>query len=342
MTIRLGLFDNLQIDPVALSGENDPGARYTWRLDDLALADELGFAVAFTAERHFMPNYQAPAPNVFVAAATQRTTRIRLGVLAYTLPLHQPFRLAEEIAVLDHLSGGRLEVGIGLGHRPEELAAIGVDPAERIPIFQERLALLRALWTGGQIGIESPHNILRDLAIHPLPLQEPHPPLWYAGSDPTAAAWAASQGMNLAVGFAPASRLKPTTDAFHANGQENAGHVALLRHAYVAESDERAMTEIEDDLMRLHEIQQSHGEGSRADRRTAARDHAVALVKDELAVAGGPDTVAGLVRSIQQTLRIDCFLANPYLAGVERERVRRTLRLFADEVAPRLEAPTES
>jgi alkanesulfonate monooxygenase SsuD/methylene tetrahydromethanopterin reductase-like flavin-dependent oxidoreductase (luciferase family) len=340
VTIRLGLFDNLQVDPLDPA---DTATVYARRLADLALADELGFEVAFTAERHFMPNYRAPAPSAWVAAASQRTRRLRLGVLAYTLPLHAPFRLAEEVAVLDHLSGGRLEVGLGLGHRPEELAAIGLDPGQRIPVFQERLALLRALWSGGQVGYESAHSVLREVAIHPLPRQEPHPPLWYAGTDPGAAAWAAAQGMDLAVGFAPIARLAPTARA-HAAARpaERGGRIALLRHAYVAESDAAARAEMTEDLMRLEEWRSPSppGEGSRADRRENARAHAAALVRDELAFAGGPETVAADLLAARDALGIGLFLAHPYLAGLGDERVHRTLRLLATEVRPRLEAAT--
>ena len=129
MPIRLGLFDIMQVDP---TDPADTAEVYRRRLDHLALADELGFAVAFTAERHFMAEYRCPAPCAWLGAASQRTRRIRLGVLAYTLPLHPPVALAEEVAVLDQLTGGRLEIGLGLGHRPEELVAVGVDPARRV------------------------------------------------------------------------------------------------------------------------------------------------------------------------------------------------------------------
>src|SRR5690606_37952044 len=108
---------------------------YAQRLDDLAAADELGFDVAFSAERHFLPHHVIPSATTWVAAATQRTSRMRLGMLGYTLPIRQPVQLAEEVAMADQLSGGRLEVGFGLGHRVEELVALGVDPENRVRIF---------------------------------------------------------------------------------------------------------------------------------------------------------------------------------------------------------------
>lgn len=345
--MRLGLFDIHQVDP---TDPDDDAAVYRRRLEHLALADELGFAVGFTAERHFIAGYRCPAASVWLAAATQRTSRMRLGVLAYTLPLHPPASLAEEIAVLDQLSGGRLEVGFGLGHRPVELVAIGVDPAQRIPIFQERLAILRALWSGGQVTLESPHSTVKEIAIRPLPLQQPHPPLWYAGTDAAAVVWMASQGLNLAVGFAPVERLKPATASYVAARREllkpdpdgealPGGEIALMRHVYLAESDERAMAEVTDDLIRLHELRDHHGAaepGSRPDRREAARQSAADLVRDEIMFVGSPETVAAGIRAAQSALNLTYFLANPYATGVDDARITRCLRLLATEVAPNL------
>lgn len=343
MTIELGLFDIQQLDP---TDPDSHEAVYRRRLDDLALADELGLSVAFTAERHYLPNYRCPAASVWLAAASQRTSRIRLGVLAYTLPLRQPVQLAEEIAVLDCLSGGRLEVGFGLGHRVEELVALGVDPAKRVPIFQERLALIEALWSGAAVSYESEHNTLRNVAIHPLPQQDPYPPLWFAGSDQAAANWAGLHGMSLAIGFKPTTDLLPAASAFkrgRAKRDESPpevrmpgeGRIALMRHTYLAESDDLALKEISDDLYRLDSLGKTEP-GDRADRLAAARLEAQQLVKNEIFIAGGPETVANEIAKARAYLGIDLFLANVYAAGIDDDRIERALRLLAGEVAERL------
>jgi alkanesulfonate monooxygenase SsuD/methylene tetrahydromethanopterin reductase-like flavin-dependent oxidoreductase (luciferase family) len=350
MSITLGLFDIMQIDP---TGPADHAEVYRRRLDDLAYADEIGLDCAFTAERHFMAHYRASAPTAWLGAASQRTRRIRLGVLAYTLPLHSPVRLAEEVAVLDHLSGGRLEVGLGLGHRQEELVAIGIDPTKRIPIFQERLAIMQALWSGGQVTVESEHDTVREVAINPTPLQEPHPPLWYAGGAPGAASWAGSYGMSLAVGFAPLRDLVAATAAFKAGclarnevpddaPLPGEGRIALMRHLYLAESDERTRAEMTDDLLRLHDLHQSAGEGARADRRAAAAEEADRLIRDEVYLAGGPETVARRIALAHRGIGAGLFLGNPYAAGIDDERVKRTMRLLATDVRRALETAEET
>lgn len=350
-TLQIGLFDIHQVDPRQPVGSRVTGEVFAQRLDDLALADSLGYAIAFTAERHFMPGYRCPSPGAWLGAASQRTQSMRLGVMAYTLPIHAPVQLAEEIAVLDHLCGGRLEVGFGLGHRPEELLALAVDPALRVPIYQEWLGLVRRLWAGELVTHRSPHVTLRQVAIHPLPAQQPHPPLWHAGTEPVAARWIGGQDLGLAVGFAPTPRLLPAVEAFRAGQRERAesarsdaplyrpcGSLALMRHVYVAETEARAQSEITDDLLYLEEVRAggSLGEGSRSERREHAAELAVALVRDELMIAGGPETVAALLIQAREALGIDLFLANVYASGVETARVHRTLRLLAGEVRERL------
>jgi alkanesulfonate monooxygenase SsuD/methylene tetrahydromethanopterin reductase-like flavin-dependent oxidoreductase (luciferase family) len=336
MPFDLGLFDVMQADPLRTLSLREV---YQARLDDLELADQLGFSVAFCAERHFTPLCQCPAPGAWLGAASQRTERIRLGVLAYTLPIHEPVLLAEEIAVLDQLTGGRLEVGLGLGHRPEELVVLGVDPGQRIDIFQERLSILEGLWSGGAVSIESSHHLLRDAAIHPLPIQSPHPPLWYAGTDPGAVNWAASRGMSVAVGFRPARDLAQAA-AFHAGRADfqaesgpdaPGGRFALMRHAYVADSDEPAFAEMTDDLYRLG-ARGGVDEGSRAVRKEQAAQAAKRVVAEEVYLAGGPETVATSIQEARASLGIDLFLADVYGAGMDAERIRQTMRNLAGPV----------
>lgn len=335
MTVELGLFDIHQVDPT----DNDAIASgFERRLRLLALADQVGLRYAFTAERHFLPNYRAPAATAWVAAASQRTSAIRLGVMAYTLPLHLPAALAEDVAILDHLTNGRLEVGFGLGHRPEELIAIGIDPAEREQIFQERLAVMSALWEGKAVSLERPNTVVRNVAIHPLPLQQPYPPIWFAGSDPQAARWAGLRGMSLAIGFKPTPELQPAVEAFRAGQAKaegalpGAGRVALMRHVSIAPTDIEAVEAMAEDLDRLQQL--GSGEPGDIDQ---ARQTAMHMIMDESFTAGSPETVAESIQLAKQLLGIDVFLANIHAAGVSDARLEQMVRLLAEEVAPRLQ-----
>ncbi|MGC4106572.1 MAG: LLM class flavin-dependent oxidoreductase [Thermomicrobiales bacterium] len=344
--LSLGLFDIMQVDP---GQENAIADLYVRRLDTLAYADTLGYTVAFTAERHFLPNYACPSATAWIAAASQRTSRMRLGVMGYTLPIRNPIDLAEQVAVLDLLSRGRLEVGMGLGHRVEELVALGVDPAERITLFQERLAIMQALWSGGTIQFERGAVVARDIAIAPLPEQAPHPPLWFAGTEPAGAHFMGARGLGLAVGFKPTQALIPavaafiagraarTPEAVEAEPIRPAGTIALMRPVYLSDSDEHAFDEIADDLLLLDEqLGNGGGEGSRADRKADARARAEGLLRDEVMFAGGVERVASAILQTRSALRFDLLLANVHAAGVSDERVERSVRLLAEEVRPRL------
>lgn len=346
MTIEYGLFDNLQIDP---SDPRPAGEVLEQRLDDIAYAESIGMWGYFTAERHFWSAYRSVAPSAWIAAASQRTKSIRLGVMAYTLALHAPAQLAEEIALLDVVSGGRFELGVGLGHRPIELEQVGVDPATRIPRFQETIVILQGLLSGGAATITSDFHTLKDVSLGVLPVQQPYPPIWYAGTDLNAAAWAGASGHNLAVGFAPIKTLLPVTTTYRATRAEvakqpetahlaNGGSVALMRHLYIGDSDESARSEMIEDLYRLNGLDPKIKEGSRANRREDAAAEVDRLREQEIFIAGGPETVAHTLQFAHHAIGYDCFLANVYGAGIDQERVRRSMRLLVTDVAPRLES----
>ncbi len=340
--MELGLFDIHQVDP---TDQRSHGEVYRQRLSDIKLAEELDYAYYFTSELHFTPNFRNPAASVWLAAVSQATSKIRIGAMAYTLPVASPTGLAEEITMLDWLSDGRIEVGLGLGHRIEELEGLGVDPAERVPIFQERAAVLQALWTGGQVTVNSDTTTIRGVSMFPTPKQDPSPPLWFAGSDPDAATWVGSIGFSLALGFKKSAELLPAAKAFRqaVNARAAAeparvlpreGRLALMRQLYLSETDESAIEEMSNDLYALYQ----HNAGS--DRPLPPRDEArrviESMIQDEIFIAGSPESVANQLRSLREALGFDVFLANVYANGISQDRVERSIRLLSTEVAPRL------
>ncbi len=350
LPVKLGLFDIMQIDP--LRGDSLPDM-FRLRLDDLALADQLGYDVAFVAERHFLAQFAAASATAWLGAASQRAKRMRLGVMAYTLPIKDPVELAEQIGILDTLTEGRLEIGFGMGHRVEELVALGVDPNTRIARFQERLALLRALMTGGSVTYERNGFTLRGVAVSPVPQQDPSPPLWYAGTDAMASQWMAANGLGLAVGFKPTSVLAPavanyreglaqrTPEVIVTEPERPLGRVALMRSIIVGESDERVRAEVIDDLLRLGElVDGSQSEATRGERRAGASERFDEMVRDEVMIAGGVETVATAIRQCRQVLSFDLFLGSPYAMGASHERIETTLRLLAGPVREALDATT--
>src|SRR5712675_2818108 len=171
--VSFGVFDWIDRGTQTLS------RLYEDRLQLVAAADEAGFFCYHLSEHHATPLGMAPSPALFLTAATQRTRRIRLGPLVYLLPLYDPLRLIEEVAMLDQLSGGRLELGVGRGVSPYELRNFGVDPENSRAMFDEALAVLLAGLTQERLSFAGAHYQYRDVPIELHPLQQPYPPLWY-------------------------------------------------------------------------------------------------------------------------------------------------------------------
>src|SRR5712692_10006081 len=143
--MKFGLFDWLD------DTGRDVGETYEQRLRMLELADRLGYYCYHVAEHHATPLSMLPSPNLFLAAASQRTSRIRLGVLAYLLPFYQPLRLLEEIAMMDQLSKGRLEVGLSRGPSPYEMATYGLRMEESRAVFNEAMEIVLGGLATGQV-----------------------------------------------------------------------------------------------------------------------------------------------------------------------------------------------
>lgn len=336
--IEFGIFDILQVDPTRPTAET-----LQERLSHHREADQLGLDYIFVAERHFMRHYRATSPGLLLSNLAATTTNARLGVLAYTIVLHHPILLAEEISTLDHLSNGRLEVGIGLGHRPVEIEGLGYPAEHRQAIFLEDLSILVRAWSGEQFDFDGALYHLKDVQVDP-PLQEPHPPMWYAGGDPQITAWAARNGLSLAVGFRPDPDLVESVEAYRSETAPEAAprqRIALMRSIYLAESDEQAREEVISDLMAINEeLAATAGDVLEAPQPAPTRAYAERQYADQKAkqivISGSPESVANEIAQSMSTLHANTFLASVHLMGVEDERVRRALRLFAMEVAPRV------
>ena len=178
--MKFGLFYQL---PCA--DDQSPAQRYRDTLDQIQLGDELGFDSAWFAELHFNPRFSiTPSPLMLAAAAAERTRRIRLGVAVNLLPLHDPIRLAEDIATLDILSGGRAEFGIGRGAMPTHFESFHVPIEESRQRFMEALEFIIQAWTHEQMSFEGQFFTATDLRLTPRPLQSPHPPVRIASNSP--------------------------------------------------------------------------------------------------------------------------------------------------------------
>lgn len=198
MAVLIDLFYEFSMPPGLA---RDESTVYAEAIAEIELADRLGFHGVWLVEHHLMKGYShLSKPDLVLAALTRSTGRLRLGLGVIPLPLHHPLHVAERIATLDLLSGGRLEVGIGRGFSPQEYAAFGADMADGRGRLEESLAILRACAGGGPVSHAGPRFPLREVEIVPRPLQHPHPPLWIAAVSPQTFDWAAAEGLGVLAG----------------------------------------------------------------------------------------------------------------------------------------------
>jgi alkanesulfonate monooxygenase SsuD/methylene tetrahydromethanopterin reductase-like flavin-dependent oxidoreductase (luciferase family) len=196
--VRFDLFYEAAVPPRLGLSE---AQAYAETLGQIELADRLGYGCAWLVEHHFLRGYShASKPELLLAAAAARTGRIRLGHAIIPLPLHHPVHVAERIATLDILSGGRLEVGIGRGFSPREYAAFGADMAASRELVEESLDILLRSFARKPVTHHGRRYRLDALDILPHVVQEPHPPLWTAAVSPETFDWAAARGLGVLAG----------------------------------------------------------------------------------------------------------------------------------------------
>lgn len=179
----------------------DETTAYRETLAQIALGDRLGFDCAWLVEHHLLAEYShCSKPDLVLAAVSQITQRIRLGLAIVPLPLHHPVHVAERAATLDVLSNGRLELGIGRGFAPAEYDLFDVPMSESRLRTQEALAMLRACFGAAPPPADARYWRMPQAALHPRIVQTPHPPLWTAAVSADTFSWAAAEGLGVLVG----------------------------------------------------------------------------------------------------------------------------------------------
>lgn len=165
------------------------GELYEASVAQVAWADRLGFQTVYLAEHHGADDGYCPAPMIQAAAMMGVSSHIRVHFSALLVPLHDPIRLAEDLAVLDLISGGRVEVTVGLGYRPHEYAMFGVEKKQRVAVLEDALGVLQKAWTGEPFDYRG-----QEVVVRPRPHQRPRPPLYIGGSAEPSALRAARFG----------------------------------------------------------------------------------------------------------------------------------------------------
>ena len=235
-SLQFGVFDHLD------RGERSISELYDQRLQIVEQYDRAGFYAYHLAEHHSTPLGMAPSPSVFLAAVAQRTKALRFGPLVYLLPLYHPLRLAEEIAMLDQMSHGRLEVGVGSGRSPIELMLYGRDIAELQAVFDEVFAVLQIALTQDRINFAGKHFKFSDVPVELRPLQQPHPTFWYGIGSPESAQRFGERGFHGVTLAKPAAAAEITRCFYEASARSGwrGRRMGICRFIVVGETDREA------------------------------------------------------------------------------------------------------
>ena len=338
--MQFGIFDQNDHGPYALTEQ------YEKRLQLIELFDQGGFRTYHMSEHHATPLNLTPSPSVFLAAVAQRTRRLRFGALVYVLPAHHPLRLAEEICMLDHLSKGRLEVGIGRGASPHELNYFGVDADLAQAMYVEAYQVIMQALAKDEVNFEGKHYRFSKVPIDLKPVQLPHPPLWYAVPVPEGAAWPAQNRINIVCG-GPLTRVREITDRYRAEWAA-AGHspaalplMGINRFVVVADSDREAMAlgrrawpSFHRSFMKLWKL---HGTQPRFARLPEDFE---TLVENGGGIAGAPATVRDRIRAMTAEAGATYFISQFSFGDLAHDEVTHSVKLFAREVLPMAQAAT--
>ncbi len=349
----------LMIDGDYCEGQTQQAA-FDAALKTAEWAETLGFDSIWLAERHFSaPGSGALIPSIaassllLATAIAMRTSRLRIGTAVLLVPLGHPVRLAEDIATLDHLSRGRLDLGIGRSSFPRAYTGYNVPYEESRERFQEYLDIMCLAWTQPQVSYEGAFYTCDNLEVLPKPYQHPHPPLHHAAATPDTFRAIGSAGLALLVALigTPISELAALVadyqTAWQAAGHPGRGEVRLRLPIYLADTLSRAQEEPYASVMPYYErlrqgyLQNAQQYEGRA--RTARAAELETLTYDEVlqerVVFGTPKHVVERLHTLQHSLGLAGFIIEPNVGGIiPPELVDHSMKRFTQDVAPELRA----
>jgi alkanesulfonate monooxygenase SsuD/methylene tetrahydromethanopterin reductase-like flavin-dependent oxidoreductase (luciferase family) len=313
-----------------------------WEVD---FAEANGFSSIWVTEHHLSSFGLIGAPSAYAAAIAQRTRRVEIGYAVAVVPLHHPLRLAEEIAWVDQLSGGRLKVGVGPGFSAYEFGALGVPLAERHERLEEGLAVLRGALEQPVFVHAGRYWRIPPVTLKPRPFRGTAPPFLRASSGMESLRRAARDGMPIMLGVKPLGELAERIATFRALRAERGvppaqvdrevAEFRVLRRISIAETKQEARAGLAEALdweaRTARRVHDPDGVGALADG-SAPADLAGVCV-------GTPDTVLGDLGELA-ALGIQHVIAWVHFGDLEYHRVRRTMGLLARDVLPRLRAST--
>jgi alkanesulfonate monooxygenase SsuD/methylene tetrahydromethanopterin reductase-like flavin-dependent oxidoreductase (luciferase family) len=311
---------------------------YARALERIEIMDRTGFDAVWLAEHHFSAFSVCPSVHMVGTLAAARTKRLRIGTAVSLAAFYHPLRLAEEVALLDLLSGGRVNWGAGRGFAPVEFNAFGVPPAESATRFREAVEIVLAAWTNQRLTYHGAHHRFDDIEVLPKPLQQPHPPVWMAASSEPAIEWAAAQGFSILMDPHSTMRDIGLKRRLYAERLAAAGHsdtgrdIPMARLVAIADTAERAAEVARRGAQWIigsysgpqHQKVMNTGVAPRSYDGMEPVDYYLKSV----ILHGTPEMVIDRIRGLEQEIKLNYLLAAPLS--------HESFMLLAEKVVPRL------
>ena len=338
---------------------------YDEHIRQARLMDELGYTYYWIIEHQASYVGAITSPTVFLTAVARETEQLRIGAMIWVLPFHNPIRLAEEIATLDHLSHGRVEFGTGIGTHEHEFIRLGLDYYARREMGDEALNIIERAWTQPEVTYHGRFWNFDEMLPRPFPFQSPHPPIWAAAHSMRAFEWAAERNYDVGTNISTDDQLADKLAYFRKIWKEckHPGPMPrqlVVRPVHIAETDEKAREEVEPYLLESMAIGREmvtntrigmgtdpRGKGYDNTRYTRANGEIFAQsrksydywVDNNLALIGSPETVARKLQESQDRLGFTAFAANHHIGRMPTDLVDKSITLMAKEVFPAFEKP---
>ena len=329
-------------------GRQDEVAYYRDTLDIMIQAEKLGFDSVWVGEEHFYSFGICPSPQLFLTALARETTRLRLGTAISLLPFENPLRKAEDFAMLDILSGGRLDFGVGRGIIPKHFEGFRVNPRDSRARYEESLAIIRGAWTQDPFSYEGQFWQVPSLSLSPQPLQKPHPPIYRGTLSLESFEGAAAAGDNAFVvpwltGLHPEVRARVqryrTLLKEHGHPQARTTFIFFLfvdrdRQVALREGAEttRAYISLFTSFTPPEILRQLRGDDPLKEFLSLATSLPDQL--EERAIVGTPTECRRRLAELRDEFAIDQIAFYFHAGGRDPQRARYGLELFANEIMP--------
>ena len=357
--LEFGVWDQMQTYEVMNAAS--AAEVYEKHIRQAQLMERVGFGYYWTLEHQGSYVGAITSPQMFLAAVARHTESLRLGTMIWQLPFHHPVRLAQDVAMLDHLSGGRVEFGTGIGVHEHEFMRWGLDFYARQEMGREALDIIEMAWRGdGTVTYEGKYWQIDDALIQPPPLQRPHPPIWAAVHSPSAIDFAAQRGYDMAQNIdtdeSMVQKFAEWREAWKGYGHEGPmPRQFLMRVVHVAQTDEQAHEQARQYLLEANtlgrELVASSRVGFGSNPRGMGHEDSEDIrergrifrecsrsydfwIENGLALVGSPESVARQIAEGREKIGYDHFAGKFHIGRMPHDMVESSITLFGQEVIP--------